>query len=236
MIACRGLRLRQQGFEPDADQRGDVRRASPSAPVGIARYSAGKFGERGGGAQPRHRRSPAPRPDRWRGRARRRTARRPTSPWLSRMAPIAGQRSRIAGIEIDGLAIVLERVRGLARLLLDRGQVAIQKRRIRRCRDRLLINRRGLVPATRIGGRLGAREHVLGRRGIAARRRGCEVGQRRILRQRRLEARQRVGIAIELEQHLAACRSAPAHSRRPPAARDRTASRRPSRCRARAAR
>jgi hypothetical protein len=116
----------------------------------------------------------------------------------------AGKRARIIGIEIDRLAVVLEGTVVLPCLLLDAGQVSIQESGIRRGRDRLLINRRRLVPASRVGGRLGAAEHVL--RGAEPQHvdAAAQLGERGILRQRRFKVGERIFVAIELKQHAAA--------------------------------
>ena len=197
-----GPGAREQGVEPDADQRGDL----------AARHRR----RRGNGAifgrefRQCRRRSQARnhalrhliRVNRPGALVRRQCADRVALAVENRRD--ADQRPGIHGIELHGLAVMLERLRGLAGRLLHRRDVAIQKCRIRGCRDRLSINAKRLVPSARRGCRLGLGQQILDRTETQHVDAAAQLRQRRILGQRGFEAGQRIGVAIELEHHLPA--------------------------------
>ncbi len=112
----------------------------------MARYSSGRRA-RADLARAR-RRSSRSAPPSARALALRTPSRRPSSsPSLSRMSPICTKRVRVGRIERDRLLQMLERRVGIAFLPLDGGQLAIQKRAVRRARHRRRVRRESPRPA-----------------------------------------------------------------------------------------
>ena len=196
-------RVLQQRPEADADQRRQIRARDLRAHDRCARYSAGSSA-----SADRARAASTPRLD---GRVRLDAPgnrRRLSPPPRSRRWPRGSRRSAPASPHRSGRARppaeVLERGGGVALLTLDAGELAIEERTVGRARNRRQVGLVRLVETTGLRRLARARQPLL--HGAepedfdAAR----QIGLRRIGGNRRFERRQRVDLAVEAEQRLAA--------------------------------
>ena len=144
----------------------------------------------------------------------------------------AGERSRVAGIDLDGLSIMLERIRRSDRPAArpprdrDRGNRSPATRRSPGDRSRRFL------PAARIGRRLSRAPACPASRGTSAHRRGCADRSATDPSPARLRSWRAHRRRDRARASPGRGRSAPAGSRHQPAARGRTAPPHPSRCRA----
>ena len=203
MIACRGCARASSGSSrtPTSDA---ISARVTDARGGNGAILRGQLRQRGGGRAIARSRCRALRPGRSPARARTRASAPTTSPWLSRMAPIGRQRSRIAGSRARRPC---DNARGLRRS----GRPSARRSARSRYRNADRAMRRSPVDRSPVPRPNGAHrpppwrgQHVLHRAEPQHVDAAAQFGQRRILRERGFEARQRLGIAIELEQHLAA--------------------------------